>query len=293
MLEYATPAAFRAAVEARLRQRARRFGIPAYILRRQAGLERLVVRLMEVAPGRWALKGGFALETRLGERARVSVDLDADHLRGVEEARADLQRAAIAEVGDHFAFAVIGAEELRSAGVRLAVRYKLESSLAGRPFESLQVDVSIAVPDPWDAQPARRPGLLTELGLDPIEVWLVPLERQVAEKLHAYTRTYESGGTTRARDLVDLLLIREHARLDPEGLRDAIQRVFHRRATHAIPERLPPPARELAVGYRREAEQVGVASELEEAHRLVADWLDPVLAGTGGTRHASPGKGSR
>ena len=48
MLEYATPAAFRAAVEARLRQRARRFGIPAYILRRQAGLERLVVRLMEL-----------------------------------------------------------------------------------------------------------------------------------------------------------------------------------------------------------------------------------------------------
>jgi hypothetical protein len=237
---------------------------------------------MAVAPGRWALKGGFALATRLGGRARVSVDLDADHLNGATAARADLQRAATAEAGDHFGFAVIGAEDLRSAGVGLAVRYKLESSLAGRPFEPLQVDVSTA-PDPWDAQAARRPGLLAELGLDPIEVWLIPLERQVAEKLHACTRTYESGGTTRARDLVDLLLIREHERLDPAVLGDAIQRVFDRRATHGIPKRLPPPARELAVSYRREARQVRVASGLEEAHRLLADWLDPVLAGTRGT----------
>jgi hypothetical protein len=175
---------------------------------------------MAVAPGRWALKGGFALETRFGGRARVSVDLDADHLNGAEAARADLQRAAIAEVGDHFGFAVIGTEDLRSAGVGLAVRYKLESSLAGRPYEPLQVDVSTVAPDPWDAQAARRPGLLAELGLDPIDVWLIPLERQVAE---------------------------------------------------------------LAVGYRREARQVRVVSGLEEAHRLLADWLDPVLAGTRGT----------
>jgi hypothetical protein len=208
----------------------------------------------------------------------VSVDLDADHREGAEVARADLQRAAIAEIDDHFGFAVIGAEELREGGVELAVRYKLECSVAGRLFEPLQVDVSMAAPDPWDAQPARRLGLLADLGLAPIEVLLVPLERQVAEKLHAYTRTYESGGTTRARDLVDLVLIREHERVDPSGLREAVQHVFDRRGTHAIPERLPPPGRELALGYRREAEQVRVVSGIEDAHRLLADWLDPILA---------------
>jgi len=191
--EYATPAGFRAAVEATLRERAGRLGVPAYIIRRQGALERLIVRLTKVAPDRWALKGGMALETRLGERARVSVDLDADHVHGVEAARVDLQRAAVEDLGDHFDFAIAGSEELREAGIGLAVRYKLESSLAGRPFEPLQVDVSISVPDPWDAQSARRPGLLSTLGFDPIEVLLVPLERQVAEKLHAYTRIYKSG----------------------------------------------------------------------------------------------------
>jgi hypothetical protein len=116
-------------------------------------------------------------------------------------------RTAIENVGDYFGFAVVGIEELHEAGVGLAVRYKLESSLAGRPFEPLQVDVTIAPPDPWDAEPLWRPGLLTELGLVPFEVLLIPLTRQVAEKLHAYTLTYRGGGTTRARDLVDLLLI--------------------------------------------------------------------------------------
>jgi hypothetical protein len=104
--EYATPSAFRAAVEAKLRTRAHRLGVAAYILRRQAALERLMVRLTKVAPDRWALKGGLALETRLGEKARISVGLDADHLLGARAARADLQRAAIEDIGDHFGFAI-------------------------------------------------------------------------------------------------------------------------------------------------------------------------------------------
>lgn len=279
MRDFATPAAFRAAVEIRLRERARRLGASAYIVRRQAALERLMVRLTKVAPDRWALKGGFALETRLGERARVSVDLDADHVQGAEAARADLQLAAIEDLGDHFDFAVVGSEHLRDAGLGLAVRFKVESTVAGRPFEPLQVDVTIAAIDPWDAQPAQRPGLLAELGLGPIEVSLIPAERQVAEKLHAYTRTYRGGGTTRARDLVDLLLIHTHDRVDASLLRTTIQRVFHLRATHIVPERLPPPPRELAVSYRREAELVGLPPELDEVHQLLADWLDPVLQG--------------
>ena len=279
MREYATPVAFRAAVETRLRERARRLSAPAYMVRRQAALERLLLRLMRVAPDRWALKGGLALDTRLGDRARVSIDLDADHVHGAYAARADLQRAAIEDVGDHFGFAVVGSEELRDAGVGLAVRYRLESSLSGRPFEPLQVDVTIAPPDPWEAQSLWRPGLLTELGFDPFEVLVIPLERQVAEKLHACTRTYKSGGTTRARDLVDLLLIHQHERVDVGLLQEAVQRVFHRRATHGVPVRLPPPPSALAVAFRREARGVSTVASLEEAHQLLARWLDPVLAG--------------
>ena len=67
-----TPAVYRAAVEARLRERARRLGVPTYVVRRQAALERLAARLSKVAPERWALKGGFA-----GNKV-VEIDILAD-----------------------------------------------------------------------------------------------------------------------------------------------------------------------------------------------------------------------
>ena len=119
---------------------------------------------------------------------------------------------------------------------------------------------------------------LAGLGLDPLRLMLIPLERQVAEKLHAYTRTYRSGGTTRAKDLVDLLLIRQYITVDPGLLRAAIQRVFLRRATHPVPERLSAPPTALAVAFRREARATSTVAELEDAHHQLAAWLNPVLA---------------
>jgi hypothetical protein len=204
--------------------------------------------------------------------------LDADHIRGADGARLDLERAVLKDVADGFEFAITGSEEIREGDLRLAVRYKVESSLAGRVFEPLQVDVSVAPPPTWDAESARRPGLLKGLGLEAFDVPLVPLERHVAEKVHAFTRTYKSGPTTRARDLVDLLLIHEHGRIDRTRLRDAIRRIFDRRATHAIPVQVPIPPRELATSYRRGAERVGMSVTADEAHRILAAWLDPILA---------------
>ena len=41
-----------------------------------SAFERLLVRLELGAPGRWVVKGGMALEMRLGDRARSTRDLD-------------------------------------------------------------------------------------------------------------------------------------------------------------------------------------------------------------------------
>ena len=275
--EFATPASFRAAVESRLRDHARRLGVPAYMIRRQAALECLIVRLDRVAPHRWALKGGLALETRLGVRARVSVDLDADHVLGADAARGDLQRATVVKAGDHFDFALTGSEGLVDAGVRLAVRYGLESSLAGRPFEPVQVDVTLVPPEPWDGQPAERAGLLSDLGLGPVPVLLIPVERQVAEKLHAYTRVYKGRGTTRAKDVVDLLLIHQLARVDGRRLQEAMVRVFDQRATHPVPEswRVLPANWRSPIARRRVVSEF--ATELDDGFRLLAAWINPTL----------------
>lgn len=273
-------AAFRASVDQRLRNHARAVGVPVMVIRRQAALERLMARLMIAAPDRWALKGGLALDTRLGERARASMDMDIDHVHGMPAAREDLLRAVAADLGDYFTFTLGEGREIKEDGVSLAIRYRVECAVANAPFEVLQVDVTVGPPEVWETVRARRPGLLAAVGLGPIDVLLVPLERQVAEKLHAYTRTYHGGEpSTRAKDLVDLVLIGAFETLDGERLRADIQRTFAARRTHEPPTWLPPPPAEWRTAYRKMAETVGITTDPEEAHRMVAVWLDPVLTG--------------
>jgi hypothetical protein len=122
--------------------------------------------------------------------------------------------------------------------------------------------------------------LLGFAGIEPVEVDAVPLELQVAEKLHAYTRTYEGGRTsTRPKDLVDLALISELSQLDAATLSRAIDTIFALRDTHAAPKTLPSPPAEWATPFRRLAEEVGLPPELTTGHRDAATLLDPILAG--------------
>ena len=238
-----------------------------------------MARLVRVAPGRWALKGGLALDTRVPEHARASMDMDIDHVQGAVAAREDLLQAAAEDLDDHFAFAILGTEEVREGDTRLALRYRFEASVAGVPFEPLQVDVTTLAPEVWEVEAARRPGLLSDVGLGPIEVMLVPLERQVAEKLHAYTRRY-NGESSRVRDLVDFVIIRLFETVAAQRSRDEITHTFARRGTHAVPDRLPAPPADWARAYAEEAEATGIPPTLSEGYELVATWLDPVLQGT-------------
>jgi predicted nucleotidyltransferase component of viral defense system len=279
MPTYPSPAAFRAAIDTRLRNYARRVGVPVQVVRRQAALERLMARLAQAAPGRWALKGGLALETRLPDHARASMDMDIDHILGAAAAREDLLRAAAEDLNDHFAFALTGTEEVQEGGRRLALRYRFEASVAGVSFEALQVDVTRLAPEVWEVEPARRPGLLSEVGLGPIDVMLVPLESQIAEKLHAYSQRY-NGESTRVRDLVDLVVVRLFESVDARRLRDAIARTFAQHGTHPVPGEFPAPPADWARPYADAARSVGIPTSLAEARRIVADWLNPVLQGT-------------
>lgn len=280
MRKYLSPAAFRTAIDNRLRSYARKVGVPVQVVRRQAALERLMARLAHVAPGRWALKGGLALETRLPEHARASMDMDIDHVLGALAARQDLMRAAAQDLDDLFSFAILRTEDVQEGGRPLALRYRFEASVAGIAFEHVQVDVTTLPPELWEVEAAQRRGLLSDVGLGAIEVLLVSLERQVAEKVHAYTRRYD-GESTRVRDLVDLVIIRMFESVDARRLRNEIASTFARRGTHPVPDELPAPPADWARAYAEEAKAVGIPPGLAHGHRLVAaTWLNPVLQGT-------------
>jgi hypothetical protein len=76
MMKYATAGAFRTALEQRLSTASKQTGLSVQRLRKLVVFDRLLARLLVVAPDRWLPKGGLALDLRLGAKARTTKDMD-------------------------------------------------------------------------------------------------------------------------------------------------------------------------------------------------------------------------
>ena len=278
-MRYATPGAFRTALEQRLLTVAQQAQVPVVRLRKLVVFERLLARLIFVAPDSWLLKGALALDLRFGTRARATKDMDLAREGGEAAATADLLAAQAVALGDYFTFTIVKTGRL--AGLEgAAARYHVVAELAGRLFEDAIVDVDFgdALVVAPDLVPV--PDLLGFAGIEMIAVPALPLELHVAEKVHAYTRIYAGGRTSsRVKDLVDLALIRSCAAFEASSLQQALLVTFERRGAHAIPAALPPPPPDWGLAYRKMAMAVGLNPDVATGYRLAADFLDPILSG--------------
>lgn len=73
--QYATSAAFRVALETRLKTISTAEGADLQRLRRQVSFDRLLVRFFAEPNAPWLLKGGYAMELRM-QAARTTKDID-------------------------------------------------------------------------------------------------------------------------------------------------------------------------------------------------------------------------
>lgn len=279
-MKYESGAAFRQALEQRLLARSRETGTSLIRLRKAVVFDRLLARLLVAAPQRWVLKGALALDFRLGERTRTTKDMDLIRNDSEEAATSDLISAQAVRLDDFFNFDIekVGppGEDLEGA----AMRYRTRAELGGRRFEDVIVDIAFSDPLKWEPEKIAGTDLLEFAGVDPIEVPVLPLEQHIAEKVHAYTKTYSQGRrSSRSKDLVDLVLVKQFMVLDASRLRTALVGVFEGRRQHGLPDRFPPPPPEWAVPYRKLAKEVGLDTDLRQGYAQAAALLDPVLAG--------------
>ena len=262
---FASPAAFKASLEARIRTVASQRKVPINTLRLKLVMERLLARLFAGANQPWVLKGGYALELRHRPRARTTRDIDltcaADgnvdlqvRLRMVRE---QLQVAAEIDLGDYLTFRIEEAEvELVGAPLGGA-RFSCEAFLSGRTYGRFHIDLGFG--DDAGTAPEILSGddLLAFAGIPPARVLAIPNSQQFAEKIHAYTRRWDDRVNMRTKDLVDLMLLIETASVHPAEVRAAVNATFTRRNTHPIPhELLDPPAiwaEEFHFAFRRGA----------------------------------------
>ncbi len=282
-MRYATADRFRAALEDRLRACARAGRLPVARLRKEVVFDRLLAPLLVVAPDRWILKGGLALDYRLGDRARTTKDMDLGRQDTAEASTRDLMAAARLDLGDYLLYTIEHTDALAALEEGAAIRYRVHADLAGRLFERAVIDVGFDAPFILPVERVRGPDLLTFADLDPVEVPAIPLAYHMAEKVHAYSRQYGPGGraSTRVKDIVDLALIAATSALDYGAVRDALEWTFARRATHALPLSLPAPPAAWAATYKTIAGEIGLETDMSAGHSLAALCLDPVLSGAG------------
>ena len=116
-MRYRTAAAFRTALEQRLLAHSRMTGLGLARLRKLVAFERLLARLLATAPDRWILKGGLALDFRLRDRTRTTIDMDLARQDDEAAADADFRSAQAADLGDYFTFEIARTGLLNDADV--------------------------------------------------------------------------------------------------------------------------------------------------------------------------------
>lgn len=276
-MKYASGAAFRMALEDRLRVESLSTGLPLSRLRKTVAFDRLLARMVAYGPDGWLLKGGFALQLRLDNQARGTKDIDLLLLAMDVSSHALLVAAARTNLGDWFEFEVGEASHLpMHGGARMSVRALLD----GRSFETFHVDVGLE--DPVTAEPdlLSVTPLLAFAELEPTVVPCYPLVQHVAEKLHALTRSHGTRDNSRVKDLVDLVVLAEQQPFEATALQAAIRATFAARQSHAVPEQLPEPPERWAAEFRRMGRDVGSATEsVDGAMQLLGVFLTPVLRG--------------
>ena len=280
-MRYATAAAFRQALDGRLKSEAAKTGLNLARLRKRVAFELFLRRLVAVAPDRWVLKGALALDFRFRATTRPTRDMDLGRTDDESAAVEDFTAAQELALDDFFTFAARRTDALDDADDFRAIRFHVTAELAGRIFDQFVVDVGFADSVSWTSDAIETSDLLSFAGIERIRVPALPLPQHIAEKVHAYTRRYGPSGreSTRPKDMVDILLIAGSESLSAHSLREALAVTFEQREQQSLPASLPPPPSGWKEPYRRLATEVSVVADLDTAFAEAAAFLDPILAG--------------
>ena len=251
-------------------------------VRRHFVFQRILVRLS--ATDGWVLKGGFALEVRLGLQARATKDLDLamlDDLDGTE-VQDRLLDALDVDADDGLTFQVsppraLAADETGNPGWKFTVT----SFLGGKVFAPLRLDVvarSAEIAGAVGSVEVHPPILVERLSSTAMPA--VDVAQHAAEKFHAMARTYAgSRPSSRVKDLVDVVLLADAGLLPHPDLPSRLQVVWQVRDGVPPPAQLPEFPASWQTDYAAMAAEVDLpvdySTARSTAERLFAEAVTP------------------
>lgn len=278
---YADAAAFRKALEARLKSLAEKESVDIQRLRREVAFDRLLTRLFHAERPPWILKGGYAMELRI-EEARATKDIDLalrEALMDNEDLSVNLKilealREAVSlDLNDFFTFLIGEPMQDLDAAPYGGARYPVDARMDGRNFVKFHIDVGVGdvVLEPLELTEGRD--WLSFAGIPSCRFATISREQQFAEKLHAYTLP-RARPNSRVRDLVDIVLLINSRKLDAAKVSDAIRATFERRLTHECPARLSPPPTDWNRPYIALARECKLTEDLSSAFELLNSFYE-------------------
>ncbi len=278
---YASPEAFKQALEQRLRSAAESGS--AFARKRQLLVfDRFLARIAAVLGDAVTLKGGLVLELRL-ERARTTKDVDLRVVGAPDGLLAKLQEASRCDLADFMTFEVgpdLEHPEIQNEGMQYGgLRFRAGCKLAGRSYgQPFGVDIAFSDPILGEPEVVLAKDVLAFAGIAPPSLRIYPIETHIAEKLHAYSLP-RTRLNSRVKDLPDLALLATIRPIGARRLRAALNQTFGFRQTHDLPAVLLEPAPSWAVPYATMAREDQLPwLTLTAVTTAARAFLDPVLA---------------
>ncbi|PHP53047.1 nucleotidyl transferase AbiEii/AbiGii toxin family protein [Actinomyces ruminis] len=269
---------YKESVTQRLSNEGRRLGVDPNVIIKRFAFQRLLARF--ATDPRWVLKGGYAMELRLGLHARTTKDLDLV-VHGIQNgltavAVQDLIDEVLdQDLGDRVTFRV-GLPKTATADGNAGETWRVvtRALLDNSEICSVRLDVMTNAVDMGDtADRLRVEPTLPELqGCEAVTIAAIDPNQQAAEKLHACARTYaHDRPSSRVKDLVDLVLLVEAGLLVSKRLGDALRRVFDARDGRLPPRSLPNPPDFWRTSYEQMAAELRLeASKYDDAIALIS-----------------------
>ena len=213
------------------------------------------------------VKGGSAIKMRYGnERTRYTTDLDTA-TASEPSAYAEALGAALARGWEGFTGRIVPGRPAHPRDVPeeyIMQPFDVRLSYLGKPWCTVPLEVGhneIGDADEADwVELSDAADIFARLGFPaPGLAPLMPLEHQVAQKIHAVT-----GAGDRVRDLIDLQVVFANSEVDPAATRRTCERLFAYRKAQEWP-----PVVEAREGwdeqYRAQAGGLDVLSGIDEA----------------------------
>lgn len=182
------------------------------------------------------LKGGVAIELRVGGGARATKDVDLVFFGDTNRLGEILDE----DLGEPYSVFSFERKEVETRGEGLFRQVDVKLLFRGRSWATLKLE--IAKPDSRETDGEEVEAIpIGEFGIEgPRMVRCLSLRYQIAQKLHAVTQRFEKGENERFRDLIDLIICRDLVTNLGE-VREACIDTFDARNLHAWPPTLQVP----------------------------------------------------